>query len=139
MGRPSWISPLCRDLVEKSENKMEELFPDSDKFFIPSYEYFRLQFTPRNSTALVAKRYYGRFNIKFGLQKRTLPKFNVDYYGANQLQYLKAMAGKNFNLDFYQYKTEFIFAFSRTFQQTYFDILPRRQVINSCRLCWSSR
>lgn len=119
-GSTSWISPLCvslRDLMEKSEKKMEELYPDSDKNFTPSYEYFRLQFTPRNSTALVSKRYYGRFNIKFGLQKRTLHKFHVDhYYGAKQFQYLKTMAGKKFNLNFHQDETDFGFTFFRTLQ-----------------------
>lgn len=103
-GETSWISPLCvslKDLMSKCEAKMEALFPESDENFVPSYEYFRIQFTPRNSRSHVAKRYYGRFDVKFGLQKRTLHKSHVDqHYGAKQFQYLKQMAGMQafFNL-----------------------------------------
>lgn len=96
-GETTWISPLCsslKDLMTKCEKKMEEMYPESDENFVPSYEYFRLQFTPRNSRSQVAKRYYGRFDVKFGLQKRTLHKSHVDqHYGAKQFQYLKQMAG----------------------------------------------
>lgn len=103
-GETSWISPLCvslKDLMSKCEAKMVALFPESDENFVPSYEYFRIQFTPRNSRSHVAKRYYGRFDVKFGLQKRTLHKSHVDqHYGAKQFQYLKQMAGMQafFNL-----------------------------------------
>lgn len=97
-GETTWISPLCvsmRDLMSKCETKMEEMFPGSDTNFIPSYEYFRLQFVPRNSHSRVSKRYYGRFDVKFGLQKRTLHKAHVDqHYGAKQFEFLKIMAGK---------------------------------------------
>lgn len=94
----SWISPLCvslSDLHRKCELEKQRMFPNSELNAIPSYEYFRLQFTPRNSVSEVSKRYYGRFDIKFGLQKRTLHKHHVDqHYGAKQFQYLKIMAGK---------------------------------------------
>lgn len=97
-GATTWISPLCvsmRDLMSKCETKMEEMFPGSISNLIPSYEYFRLQFVPRNSHSRVSKRYYGRFDVKFGLQKRTLYKAHVDqHYGAKQFQFLKIMAGE---------------------------------------------
>lgn len=97
-GTTSWISPLCvslRDLMDKSEEKMQELFPESLVNHVPSMEYFRLQFTPRNSRAHTAKRYYSRFDIKYGLQVRTLRKSHPDqHYGAKQFQYMKVMAGK---------------------------------------------
>ncbi|XP_038106421.1 uncharacterized protein LOC6049162 [Culex quinquefasciatus] len=97
-GETSWISPLCvslSDLMRKCEVEMERSFPNSPMNFIPSYEYFRLQFVPRNSHTEVSKRYYGRFDVKFGLQKRTLHKSHVDqHFGAKQFQFLKAMAGK---------------------------------------------
>lgn len=93
----SWISPLCvslSDLYRKCEQEMEVMFPDSQENSVPSYEYFRLQFAPRNSVSEVSKRYYARFDIKFGLQKRTLHKFHADqHYGAKQFQFLKMMAG----------------------------------------------
>lgn len=99
-GETTWISPLCvslRDLMSQCERRMEELFPDSDNNFIPSYEYFRIQFVPRNSKSVVGSRYYGRFNVKFGLQKRTLHKAHVDqHYGAKQFKFLKVMAGNIF-------------------------------------------
>lgn len=100
--KTSWISPLCvslSDLYRKCEMEMDILFPGSNENFAPSYEYFRLQFTPRNSGSEVSKRYYGRFDIKFGLQKRTLHKQHVDqHYGAKQLQFLKIMAGMYTNV-----------------------------------------
>lgn len=96
-GETTWISPLCvslNDLLRKCQEEMEQTFPNSNENFVPSYEYFRLQFVPRNSNSNIAKRYYSRFNVKFGLQKRTLHKAHVDqHFGAKQFQFLKIMAG----------------------------------------------
>lgn len=96
-GETTWISPLCvslNDLMRRCEEEMEKIFPESEHNLVPSYEYFRLQFVPRNNHSQIAKRYYGRFNVKFGLQKRTLHKAHIDqHFGAKQFQYLKSMAG----------------------------------------------
>lgn len=89
----SWISPKCsslRNLYKMCQKKMTECFPESDATQIPSYEYFRLQFAPRNSHALTSRRYYSRFNIKFGLQTRTLRKQHVDqHYACKQWKIVK--------------------------------------------------
>lgn len=97
-GTTSWISPLCvslRDLMDKCEDKMQQLFPESTMNYVPSKEYFRLQFTPRNPHTRASKRYYSRFDVKYGLQVRTLRKSHPDqHYGAKQFQYMKVMASK---------------------------------------------
>lgn len=82
-GETSWISPLClslMDLMTLCEKRIRELFPDADKNNVPSYEYFRIQFTPWNRRSQVGKRYYGRFDVKFVLQKQTLHKSHVDQH-----------------------------------------------------------
>ncbi|XP_062557356.1 uncharacterized protein LOC134222229 [Armigeres subalbatus] len=97
-GTTSWISPLCvslRDLMDICEEKMNQLYPGCPNNNVPSAEYFRLQFTPRNPRNRTAERYYSRFDIKYGLQVRTLRKAHPDqHYGAKQFQYMKMMAGR---------------------------------------------
>ncbi|XP_038122973.1 uncharacterized protein LOC119771236 [Culex quinquefasciatus] len=67
-GETSWISPLCvslSDLMRKCEVEMERSFPNSPMNFIPSYEYFRLQFVPRNSHTEHGKGIHRQIAIKF--------------------------------------------------------------------------
>lgn len=84
---PSFTS--LRDFHETVSKKLEENDPK------PSLEYFRLQFTPRNTHALTSKRYYKRFEVKWGLQTRTLHKMHIDqHYGSKQFCFLKEYAQK---------------------------------------------
>lgn len=90
----SCISPLCvslRDLIEQVKAKLRTTFPDDD-VLIPSYEWIRLQFTPRNPRAKVAANFTSRFNVKFAIQKRLLRKSHPDqHYGAKVVCYFKEM------------------------------------------------
>lgn len=89
----TWISPHCTSLKNLHSaccQKMLEMFPLEKENLIPSYEYFRLQFTPRSTHSNVSKRYYSRFDIKFGIQKRTLRKAHIDqHYACKQWKLVK--------------------------------------------------
>lgn len=75
-GLTQCISPLCtslRELMEKTRLKMLEMFPnaDADSLRVPSEEWTRRQFVPRNPRARVAASYKGRFNVKPRLLRTT--------------------------------------------------------------------
>lgn len=97
-GSMSYISPLCpsiRALMETAKHKMEELYPGDASNFVPSYEWFRRQFSPRNVYANVSTTFTGRFDAKRGLQQRLLRKFHIDHhYGAKQLCFFKEHASR---------------------------------------------
>lgn len=84
---PSFIS--LRHFRDEIKKKLQENDP------VPSEEYFRLQFTPRNTHALTSRRYYRKFNVKWGLQTRSLHKQHMDqHYGAKQFCFMKEYASK---------------------------------------------
>lgn len=54
-----WMGPAfisLADLYRNSETKMKEMYPDDEKNYVPSYQYFRLQFMPRKIYSNVAKK-----------------------------------------------------------------------------------
>lgn len=97
-GDASYISPLApslRALMDMAKLKMDEMFPQDKNNCIPSFEWFRRQFSPRNEFANTSKYFTGRFNAKRGLQQRLLRKFHPDqHYGAKQLCYFKQHASR---------------------------------------------
>lgn len=97
-GSLSYISPIApslRSLMDMSRQKMIELFPGDKNNAVPSFEWFRRQFTPRNIYTNIANTHTGRFNATFGLQQRLLRKSHPDqHYGAKQLCYFKEHASR---------------------------------------------
>lgn len=97
-GSMSYISPLCpslRALMETAKLKMQELYPGDVNNLVPTYEWFRRQFSPRNVYTNVSSNHTGRFDAKRGLQQRLLRKFHPDHhYGAKQLCYFKEHASR---------------------------------------------
>ena len=71
--------------------RIEEKYPnDESKLQVPSVEWLRLQFWPRNPYSTAALRHTGRINLKFGVQIRQLRHKHVDSkYVSVLLQYLK--------------------------------------------------
>ena len=62
---------------------------------IPSLEWIRYQFWPKNPYSTSALHYTGRFSIKFGVQSRQLRKSHADAHYVNSLlQYVKAFCVK---------------------------------------------
>ena len=63
-----------RDIIE---GRLSSKFPSED-IAIPSVEWIRLQFSPRNPYAANSIRNTGRFEVKFAVQKCQLRKSNPD-------------------------------------------------------------
>lgn len=97
-GTLSYISPLApslRALMEMAIGKMAQLFPNDENNFVPSFEWFRRQFSPRNVYSNVSKTFTGRFDATRGIQQRLLRKSHPDHhYGAKQLCYFKEHAAR---------------------------------------------
>lgn len=71
-------------------NKMQQLFPRDPLNLVPSFEWFRRQFTPRNPYSNISKTLTGLFNATRGLKHRLLRKSHPDHhYGTKQLCYFK--------------------------------------------------
>lgn len=80
-----------RDLIL---NRLVQKFPEEEKD-IPSLEWIRYQFWPKNPNSSSALRHTGKFAIKFGVQCRQMHKFHPDAHYVNAfLQYVKAFRGK---------------------------------------------
>lgn len=97
-GSLSYISPLApslRALMEMAICKMKNLFPEDENNLVPSFEWFRRQFSPRNVYSNVSKTFTGRFNATRGIQQRLLRKSHPDHhFGAKQLCYFKEHAAR---------------------------------------------
>ena len=79
-------------LREIISGKLKEKFPQED-IPIPSLEWVRLQFLPRNPYATTALRYTGKFNVRYAVQCRQLRHENPDSkYVAVILRYAKEFA-----------------------------------------------
>lgn len=86
------IAISVRDLRERIEERLVKRFPGDSKP-IPSAEWIRLQFWPRNPYANSALRYTGRFKVKYAIQARQMRKTHPDArYVAVLLQYIKFFA-----------------------------------------------
>ena len=74
---------------------MERVQKRKPDIAIPSEEWVRLQFVPRNPNAHTALRYTGRFPIKFQLQRRQMRAHHEDAkYVFHQQRYFKEFAVK---------------------------------------------
>lgn len=97
-GTTDFIAPIFISLRHFHDEVCLRLQRDEDLdqgINISSLEYFRLQFTPRNSIRKSAQKYYCRFNVKWGLQTRTLRKQHSDqHYASKQFLFMKQMAQK---------------------------------------------
>ncbi|PKB96241.1 hypothetical protein RhiirA5_435175 [Rhizophagus irregularis] len=97
------ISDLKKIIIQKLESKYGA--PLNSEICIPSDEYIRLQFWPKNPATQTASQYTGRFNIKYKIQTRQLSKFHPDaHYCAALFQYMRL-----FSIKFRKY-TSFICA-----------------------------
>ena len=65
------IAISVANLREIITARLEKKFPNGD-VSIPSLEWIRLQFWPRNPYAATALHYTGRYNIKYAIQCRQL-------------------------------------------------------------------
>ena len=71
------IAVSIRHLREVIEERLQLRFPDGKKA-IPSEEWIRLQFWPKNPFCSSALRHTGRFDVKFSVQIRQLRKDHPD-------------------------------------------------------------
>ena len=71
------IAVSVRHLREVIVERLSQKFPDDDKA-VPSEEWIRLQFWPKNPFGHSALRHTGRFNVKFAVQIRQLRKDHPD-------------------------------------------------------------
>lgn len=95
------IAISVRHLRDIISDRLIQKFPAEEKE-IPSLEWIRYQFWPRNSYSSSALRYTGRFAIKFGVQCRQMRKSHPDAHYVNALlQYVKGFVLKF--KDFCQY------------------------------------
>lgn len=86
------IAISIRDLREQICDRLTKKFPDESKP-IPSDEWIRLQFWPKNPYSSGALRYTGRFQVKYAVQARQMRKSHPDSkYVAVILQYVKSFA-----------------------------------------------
>ena len=69
------ICDLRQKVLERLQLKHEEgnQFPE-----IPSIEWIRLQFFPRNPYCSISLRHTGKLNVKFAVQRRQLRKSHID-------------------------------------------------------------
>ena len=81
-----------RDLREQICERMSKWFPNVTKC-VPSEEWLRLLFWPKNPYVNNALRYTGQFNVKYAVQARKMRKSHPDArYVAVILQYVKHFA-----------------------------------------------
>ncbi|ESO88574.1 hypothetical protein LOTGIDRAFT_165357 [Lottia gigantea] len=79
--------------IEQLRNTIQKRLPTSTD--IPSNEWLRLQFWPKNVTSLRALQHTGRFDLKFVVQQRLLRATHPDAkYCAVQYKYLRNFAVK---------------------------------------------
>ena len=82
-----------RDII--SERLSAKTKESSEDVAIPSEEWIRYQFWPKNPYCASALRYTGRFSVKFGVQSCQLRKSHADAHYVNSLlQYVKAFCVK---------------------------------------------
>ncbi|SMN01555.1 hypothetical protein SPONL_2127 [uncultured Candidatus Thioglobus sp.] len=95
------IAISIRHLREIISDRLSSKFPGEEKG-IPSLEWIRYQFWPRNPYSSSALRYTGKFDVKFGIQCRQMRKSHSDAHYVNALlQYAKGFCVKF--RDFCQY------------------------------------
>ena len=83
------IAISVHDLHEIASERLTKAFPGEEKP-IPSDEWIRLQFWPRNPYTTTSLRYTGRFEVKYAVQARQMRKTHPDCrYVAVILQYMK--------------------------------------------------
>ena len=76
-----------RDLLEQEKAKCSEGTP------IPSEQWLRLQFWPKNKTNKIALQYAGKMDVKFMVQARQTRKWHEDaHYSAALFRYLQEYA-----------------------------------------------
>ena len=78
------VAISIRHLRELISARLQQKFPDSHNA-VPSEEWVRLQFWPRNPYSTLALHHTGRFNVKYCVQARQLRKEHL-------LQYVKRLA-----------------------------------------------
>ena len=84
-----------RHIHDLISERLEKKFP-GEKKPIPSLEWIRYQFWPKNPFSTSALRYTGRFPVKFGVQIRQMRKSHPDArYVSVLLKYLKGFAVLN--------------------------------------------
>lgn len=82
------IAISIRDLRELVTERLNKKFPDVSKP-IPSDEWIRLQFWPKNPYSTAALRYTGRFQVKYAVQACQMRRSHPDSkYVAVMLQYV---------------------------------------------------
>ena len=85
------VTISIRELRDTISQRLVEKFPDKEKD-IPSLEWIRYQFWPRNPYSSSALCHTGRFSIKFGVQIRQIRKDHIDAHHVNALlQYVKKL------------------------------------------------
>ncbi len=86
------IRDLRESIIERLQTKYSE---DFSLISIPSEEWIRLQFWPKNIHAKTAMQYSGRFRISYKVQSRLLRKSYPDaHYCAALFRYTKLFAIK---------------------------------------------
>jgi|GEM_PF-6742638 len=86
-----------RDLRETIICRLQIKFGDPlpNEIHIPSDEWIRLQFLPKNPFAHAATQYTGKFKVKYKVQTRVLRKEHPDgHYCAAIFRYLREFAIK---------------------------------------------
>jgi hypothetical protein len=84
--------PVAMSVEDLRQTIKERLLEDAA---IPSNEWLRLQFWPKNVTSLRAIHHTGRFDIKFAVQQRLARAYHPDAkFAAHQLKLLKEFAVK---------------------------------------------
>ena len=87
------IRELCENIIERLQVKHDE--ETFSTILIPSEEWIRLQFWPKNTYAKTAMQYSGRFRISYKVQSRLLRKSHPDaHYCAALFRYTRLFAIK---------------------------------------------
>jgi hypothetical protein len=83
------IKDLAQTIIERLQDKYG--IPLSSNIEIPSFEWIRLQFWPKNEQ--LSNRYTGRFRIRYAIQTRQIRKTHVDaHYCTTYWRYLREFA-----------------------------------------------
>ena len=85
------VAISLRHLLDIVKSRLDQKYSgDESKLQIPSLEWLRLQFWPRNPYSFSSLRHTGRLDLKFGVQVRQLRHDHVDsHYVSVVLRYLK--------------------------------------------------
>ncbi|CAB4406022.1 unnamed protein product [Rhizophagus irregularis] len=87
------IRDLRKSIISRLQTRLGNPLPS--EINIPSDEWIRVQFTPKNTLAHSAINYTGRFNIRYKVQARLLRKDHPDsHYCAGYFRYLREFAIK---------------------------------------------